>query len=178
MLSIRGHLFRNLRFCDPFSFSSFFFFTDDKCTLFVTFRVPNSKRDTTRRDFYRRRRPIIVSYSTSGHPRRGSWDPITAITIKKLTSFPTAPKLVVTPTCNTHPLKELEEIPERLHVEYSGKEGVVLDILNVLSKRWQTLDLISIMKEAQRNISFYGRITKITDNLSAIPKFHPTPEQS
>ena len=91
---------------------------------------------------------------------------------------------MVTPTWNTHPSKKLREIPERLHVEYEGGEGVVHTILEVLSKRWQTLDLISIMKEVQRNVSRYGgnTITKITDNLSVIPRFQPrfqpTPEQS
>ena len=155
-----------------------FLFTDDKSTLFVTFRVPNSKRDTTTRDF-RWRRFMVQGYSwMSYQPDGHSWDPITGIIMEKLTSFPTAPKLVVTPTWNTRPSKELEEIPERLHVEYAGSEIVVRSILEVLSKRWQTLDLISIMKEVQRSTSKYGRITKITDNLSAIPRFQPTPEQS
>ena len=99
--------------------------------------------------------------------------------MEKLTSFPTAPKLVVTPTWHVHPSKEFGEIPELLHVEYAGREGVVHTILEVLSKRWQTLDLISIMKEAQRTVSRHGwnRITKITDNLSAIPRFQTTSEQ-
>ena len=106
-------------------------------------------------------------------------DPITGIMMEKLTSFPTPPKLVVTPTWNTHPSKELEEIPELLLVEYRGDEGALGTILEVLSKRWQTMDLISMMKEAQRTRPKNGwsRITKITDNLSAVPKFQPMPEQ-
>ena len=107
-------------------------------------------------------------------------DLITGIMMEKLTSFPTAPKLVVTPSWSIRPLKELREIPERLHVEYVGGEGVVHTILEVLSKRWQTQDLISIMKEVQRTVARYGgnKITKITDNLSVIPRFQPTPEQT
>ena len=108
-------------------------------------------------------------------------DPITSVMLEKLTSFPTAPKLVVTPTGNTHPSKELGEIPECLHVEYEGGEGALSTILEVFSKRWQTQDLISIIKEAQRSVSKnrrYRIISKITDNLSAIPSFQPTPEQS
>ena len=107
-------------------------------------------------------------------------DLVSGIMKEKLTSFPTAPKLVVTPTWNTHPSKELVEIPESLHVEYEGGEVVVSSILEVLSKRWQTVDLISIMKEVQRTVSRHGenKITKITDNLSTIPRFQSTPEQS
>ena len=101
--------------------------------------------------------------------------------MEKLTSFPTVPKLVVSPTLNAHASKELGEIPELLHVEYAeGSEGVVRTILEVLSKRWQTLDLISIIKEAQRTELKKGwnRIRKITDNLSATPRFEATSEQS
>ena len=104
------------------------------------------------------------------------------IMMEKLTSFPTAPKLVVTPALidwNTHPSKKLGEIPECLNVEYRGDEGALSTILEVLSKRWQTLDLISIIKEAQRTVpKTRGSMLKITDNLSAIPRFQPTPEQS
>ena len=111
---------------------------------------------------------------------KNSRDPVTGIMMEKLASFPTATKLLVTPTWNTRPSKELGEIPESLHVEYRGGEETLSSILEVLSKRWQTLDLISIMKEVQRTVSRYGgnKITKITDNLSTIPRFQSTPEQS
>ena len=91
---------------------------------------------------------------------------------------------MVTPTLidrNTHPSKKLAEIPECLHVEYGGGEGTLSTILEVLFKRWQTLDLISTIKEAQRTVSrnLGSRIiSKITDNLSAIPRFQAMPEQS
>ena len=141
--------------------------TDDKPTLFVTFRVPKYTSIEPR------------GYKAYGvYPGVDYRDPITGIMMEKLASFPTAPKLVVTPTWNTHPSKELGEIPECLHLDYEGGEGVVRTILEVLSKRWQTVDLISMMKEVQRTVSRYGgnKITKITDNLSAIPRFQTTPE--
>ena len=141
--------------------------TDDKSTLFVTFRVPKYTSNDPR------------GFKAYGmYPGTDYRDPITGIMMEKLTSFPTAPKLVVTPTWNTYPSKELGEIPECLHVDYEGGEGVVRTILEVLSKRWRTVDLISIMKEVQRTVSRYGgnKITKITDNLSAIPRFQTTPE--
>ena len=85
---------------------------------------------------------------------------------------------MVTPTLID---RKLGEIPECLHVEYTGGEGTLSTILEVLSKRLQTLDLISIIKEAQRTVpKNRGNriISRITDNLSAIPRFQPTPEQS
>ena len=106
-------------------------------------------------------------------------DPITGIMIEKLTSFPTAPKVVVTPTWSDIPSKEFGEIPECLHVEYKGEEALST-ILEVLSKRWQTRDLISIIREAQRSVPNKrgNSIKDITENLSAIPRFQLTPEQS
>ena len=157
----------------------FLFLTDDKSTLFVAFRVLNSEHDTTeRRQVYVGGRPLRVRATAMSYREyTDSWDPVSGIMLEKLTSFPTAPKLVVTPT---YPSKELGEIPESLHVEYEGGEVVVSSILEVLSKRLQTVDLISIMKEVQRTVSRCGwnDIIKITDNLSTIPRFQSTPEQS
>ena len=154
---------------------AYLFPTDEKSTLLVAFQVPNLKRDTTTLS-------DIVESSFHLMRYRGNKnfsDLITDLMMEKLTAFPTAPKLVVTPTWNTYPSKELEKIPELLHVEYTADEGALGNILEVLSKRLQTLDLISIMKEVQRTRPKYGwnGITKITDNLSAVPKFQPTPEQ-
>ena len=156
----------------------FLFLTDDKSTLLVAFQVPTLKCDTTTLGLLN---SVLVNYRLMPYfGGTDSSDTITGIMMEKLTSFPTAPKLVVTPSRYTHPSKELEEIPECLHVEYEGDEGALGTILEVLSKRWQTLDLISIIKEAQRTVpkNDRKRITKITDNLSAVPKFQPTPEQS
>ena len=154
----------------------FLFLADDESTLLVAFQVPYLERNTTAmrynymlRSFY----PLML-YPEGMEP----WEPITGIMMEKLTSFPTVPKLVVTPPWNTYTSKELGEIPESLHVEYEGDEGALGTILEVLSKRWQTLDLISIIKEAQRTIAKnrVNSITNITDNLSTIPRFQLMPE--
>ena len=96
---------------------------------------------------------------------------ITNIVIEKLQSFPTEAKLLLTPEKGT-----LGEVPESLHVKYLHSSGVVATILDVLSKRWQTLDLLSIMREVQRTIRVH-RIS-ISDNLSSIPTFWKIEEQS
>ena len=86
---------------------------------------------------------------------------------------------MVTPIWNNIPSKEFGEIPECLHVEYEGEESLST-ILEVLSKRWQTRDVISILREAQRSLPYRrgNSIADVTENLSAIPRFQPTPEQS
>ena len=152
----------------------FLFLTDDKSTLLIALQVPNLKDDTTTSSgIFRAPYHHLISQYDEMYFR----DPITSIMMKKLTSFPTAPKLVVTPTWNI--CSEPRKIPECLDVEYMGDEGPLSIILEVLSKRWQTLDLISIVKEAQRTPQKNGwnSIRTITDNLSAIPRFQPTPEK-
>ncbi|XP_015752594.1 PREDICTED: uncharacterized protein LOC107332376 [Acropora digitifera] len=149
---------------------------DDKSTLLIAFQVPNLKDDTaTSSDIFRSPYDHRISRYGDTYFR----DPITDIMMEKLTSFPTAPKLVVTPTWNIRSSEELREIPECLDVEYMGDEGTLSTILEVLSKRWQILDPISIVKEAQRTPQKNGwnYIRTITDNLSAIPRFQPTPEK-
>ena len=116
-----------------------------------------------------------VRTDSLGATRTGFQDRIKRIIMKKLASFLTTPKLLVTHISMSCMYLNL---PENLHVEYVGSESVEGTILEVLSKRWQTLDLISIMKEVQRTLSIQknsiGTIKKITDNLSAIPRFHQT----
>ena len=151
------------------------FLTDDKSTLLIAFQVPNLKDDTTTSSgMFRSPFDHLISRYDDTYT-----DLITEIMMEKLTSFPTAPKLVVTPTWNFRSFEELREIPECLDVEYIGDEGPLSTILEVLSKRWQILDLISIVKEAQRTPqkNDWNHIRKITDNLSAIPRFQPTPEK-
>ena len=66
-------------------------------------------------------------------------------------------------------------IPETLVVSrnplhYNQFERLILDILN---KRWQTIDLISMMEECKRLIhsfSYFERLS-ITDRLSSRPRF-------
>ncbi|XP_068710479.1 uncharacterized protein [Montipora foliosa] len=96
-------------------------------------------------------------------------DPITDIAIERLESFPTEAKFLLTPGRGIflHGGETQRNISESLHVEYYGSDAVGI-IFEVLSKRWQTLDLISIMREAKRARSAQFRIT---DNLSSIPRF-------
>ena len=50
-------------------------------------------------------------------------------------------------------------------------------LLEILNKRWQTLDLISMMAEYKRSVG--GRSTvKITDSLSSLPRFKRKEELS
>ncbi|XP_067039718.1 uncharacterized protein [Acropora muricata] len=119
-----------------------------------------------------------VGTDSLGATLTGFQDRIKGIIMEKLASFPTTPKFLVTHISMSWMYLNL---PETLHVEYVGSEGVEDTILEVLSKRWQTLDIISIMKEVQRTLSMQknssGTIKKITDNLSAVPRFHETTEE-
>ena len=104
---------------------------------------------------------------------------------EKLTS--NGAKLLITPS--TAQWKGLEEMPESLHVMYCPRFQPFLDtMLKVLSKRWQTLDLISMMRELQRTLPLKripqyalveGRCWErspvtIRDNLSRLPRLKKT----
>ncbi|XP_068745004.1 uncharacterized protein [Montipora capricornis] len=96
-------------------------------------------------------------------------DPITDIAIERLESFSTEAKFLLTPG-RWGLLRDDEtqrNISESLHVVYCGSDAVGI-IFEVLSKRWQTLDLISIMREVKRARPV---LFTITDNLSSIPRF-------
>ncbi|XP_068710478.1 uncharacterized protein [Montipora foliosa] len=113
--------------------------------------------------------------------RSRALDPITDIAIKTLESFPTEAKFLLTPEKGRKPRdgETLRNISESLHVQYSGsdrsQDHIVATIFEILSKRWQSLDLISIMREVQRS---QNRLIKITDNLSSIPRFQEAEQQS
>ena len=77
---------------------------------------------------------------------------------------------------------------ETLEVYLSGK-GVLTTLLQLLSKRLDTLDLISVMQELQRTVSrtvrrhYSGRLSysnfsptpvQIRDNLSSVPRLQKT----
>jgi len=110
---------------------------------------------------------------------------------KELALIPDDAKLVITPLGKEY--KRIREIPETLHVEVYSRMphylGQFLDtMLEVLSKRWQTMDLISTMREVQRtffrkNMDFLrplgvrgGRDTPctISDSLSFLPRLQKT----
>ena len=105
---------------------------------------------------------------------------------KELALIPDDAKLVITP------YKRIREIPETLHVEVNSRmyeyfDEFVVTMLEVLSKRWQTMDLTSMMQEVQRTFfqkridifrSLYrrvqGRPCTISDSLSSLPRLQKT----
>ena len=110
---------------------------------------------------------------------------------EKLAPIPDEPKLLVFPK----PVAKFNnEISEALFVwlptTSSVKEFFPATMLEVLSKRWQRLDLVSIMNEIQRTFPLklasqvdYERRSRwnvnsisITDSLSALPRLQKTEE--
>ena len=102
---------------------------------------------------------------------------------KLLGIIPDAAKIVI--IAGSH-LNQVGEISEALHVMYRTRsDAFVSSVLEVLSKRWKTLDLVSMMQEVQRNVNFkknrwYWEETKymveIKDTLSNIPRLQKTEE--
>ncbi|XP_068710441.1 uncharacterized protein [Montipora foliosa] len=73
-----------------------------------------------------------------------------------LENIPNAVKVVITGSR----LDPFNEIPEALYVVYETSGNVfAVTLLGILSKRWQTLDLVSIMQEVERELSF-GRYNR------------------
>jgi len=122
---------------------------------------------------------------------------------KGLALIPGDAKLVITPSREKY--ERIGEIPETLHVEVNSlmsghhwlDEEFVVTMLEVLSKRWQTMDLISTMQEVQRrfarqrmpDIGFFGgdswdlckywtKTCKINDSLSSLPRLQKTDQTS
>ena len=99
-------------------------------------------------------------------------------TLRKLLAEKLTPndaKLLITPA--TVQWKGLEEMPESLHVMYCPRFQPFVDtMLKVLSKRWQTLDLISMMRELQRTLPHMvsDHLVTINDSLSSIPRLQKT----
>ena len=120
---------------------------------------------------------------------------------EKLALIPDEPKLVVLPKPwheERMKFKDSEVIPEALVVQFptSNRNSFQEKMLEVLSKRWQTLDLVSMMHEVQRTFplktvsSFdyerpiswirgdFSRTTIIDDRLSSLPRLQKTEENS
>ena len=113
---------------------------------------------------------------------------------ENLALIPDEPKLVVFPK----PLIKFNEvIPEALVVQFPANRNSFHEtMLEVFSKRWQTMDLVSMMHEAQRTFplktvssfdyempisSISGdssRTTIIDDRLSSLPRLQKTEENS
>ena len=112
---------------------------------------------------------------------------------EKLAFIPNT-KLVITDSLTSW--EKGEQIPrETLHVCFSNywhKEIVLATMLELLKKRWQTLDLIAVMLELQRTVaikvtpqdelfeeSMYHRrrdAVKVQENLSCLPRLQKTEE--
>ena len=88
---------------------------------------------------------------------------------KKLTLVPDT-KLVI--TNNVSRMNEKENISsETLEVDLSGKD-VLSALLQLLSKRFDTLNLISVMQELQRETR--NNEVQIRENLSYLPRLQKT----
>ena len=94
---------------------------------------------------------------------------------EKMALIPDDTKLLIT----TRYWERMKEITESLHVMYNtSKERYVATMLEILSKRWMTLDLISIMHEVQRTFCVRGYYypVVIKDSLSSLPRLQKTEE--
>ena len=71
--------------------------------------------------------------------------------VEKLALIPDHTKLVVVPDLGW---RSIAEVPETLHVvhPYHGGIAVLTQMIEIFHKRWQTLDLISMMQELKRAI--------------------------
>ena len=114
---------------------------------------------------------------------------------EKLALIPDEPKLLVFPTPR---IKFNEVIPEALVVQFPkiNRKSFQETMLEVFSKRWQTLDLVSMIHEVQRTFplktvsSFhyakpiswirgdFQRTTIVHDRLSSLPRLQKTEENS
>ena len=93
------------------------------------------------------------------------------------------PETKVVITNNMPPMRKGNLSSETLEV-YLSEKGVLTTLLQLLSKRLDTLDLISVMQELQRTFSrtvFRYRyledvdmLVQIRDNLSSVPRLQKT----
>jgi len=100
--------------------------------------------------------------------------------VEKLALIPDHAKLVV----NTSELriKSIAEVPETLHVTYNSDDVFFARMIEIFNKRWQTLDLISMMQELKRTVaSYYNNayvdFMSIKDSLSSLPTFQKNEEE-
>ena len=97
--------------------------------------------------------------------------------VEKLALIPDHTKVVVTPHAGW---QSIAEVPETLHVAYPYRKDVpvLTRMIEIFNKRWQALDLISMMQELKRatfkQFGFGYRDPNISikvDSLSCLPKF-------
>ena len=101
------------------------------------------------------------------------------LVIEKLALIPDHAKLVVGP----RGWKNIAEVPETLLVSYHSRDVLpaffTQPMIEIFNKRWQTLDLISMMQELQRTVATdYGiNLISVKDTLSTLPTFQKTGEE-
>ena len=105
--------------------------------------------------------------------------------VEKLALIPNHTKLVV----STFEFKSLTEVPETLHVTYysCGVSPFFTEMIEIFNKRWQTLDVISMMQESKRTAAtdydgryelvYWDRYISIKESSSSLPKFQKKEEE-
>ena len=129
---------------------------------------------------------VLIQNSLRLDPTDGAVLQEMIISIKRCLSEKLAliPDTKVVIASNMPPMRKEGDISsETLEVYLSGK-GVLTTLLQLLSKRSDTLDLISVMQELQRTVSrtfsryhrYYEVYTpvQIRDNLSSVPRLQKT----
>ena len=136
-----------------------FLTTDVKCTLFAIFEIPQDER------LYMREISDMQRSVTD-----------------KLAEIPDCTKLLITSRNSASP-----KLAETLHLSYDPdkdtRDNVMATILEVFHKRWETLDIVAMMKEVKRTVNRNkGRLRKgppdvlLTDSLSNLPRLQKTEE--
>ena len=119
--------------------------------------------------------------------------------VEKLALIPHHTKFVVGPS----EFRSIHKVPETLHVKYPAGKVLGADevpetldarpysarqffhrMIDIFSKRWQTLDLISMLQELKRTEStdypmgyMHREIVSIKDSLSTLPTFQKKEEE-
>ena len=107
---------------------------------------------------------------------------MTSVT-RKLTDIPDCTKLWITSYFSNRPRAEIAETL-RLFCDIRIMSNVVATILEVFYKRWETLDIVSMMKEVERTVirdkstipSGWLPKVMITDTLSTLPRLQKKEE--
>ena len=115
--------------------------------------------------------------------------------LEKLTLIPDQTKFVT----NSPSWSRIEGLPETLYVDHTAGKDFFTLLGDILKKRWQTMDLISMMEEVNRELlrkrfpAGYGRLLHgelrlgpqrafqlvfMQNSLSSVPRFKKSVEQN
>ena len=84
---------------------------------------------------------------------------------EKLTLIPNA-KLVIVSGLERWKAEQLTRETFDIYCNFIGRELTMATLLELLNKRWQTLDLVSVMQELQRTLTVsYTHLTLPTSDL-------------